>query len=80
MNERLYRWVQVVNTATVDGKTIQLIGTTSAEDKKSGLDELLLRHRLQIQRDFPGLADSDICSRWIIFMSADGQMSHEVIK
>ena len=79
MNERVYRWVQVVNTATVAGKTIQLIGTTSG-DKKSGLDELLLRHRLQIQRDFPGLADSDICSRWIIFMSADGQMSQEAIK
>lgn len=79
MDERLYRWVQVVNTATVAGQTIQLIGTTSG-DKKSNLDELLLRHRLQIQRDFPSLADSDICSRWIIFMSADGQMSHEVIK
>lgn len=80
MNERLYRWVQVINTQTIQGVTIQLIGTTSTEDKNIGLDELLLRHRFQIQRDFPGLVDSDICSRWIIFMSADGLMSHEIIK
>ena len=80
MDERLYRWVQVINTQTIQGVTIQLIGTTSSEDKNMGLDKLLLRHRLQIQRDFPGLVDSDICSRWIIFMSADSQMSQEAIK
>ena len=79
MDERLYRWVQVVNTVTVDGKTIQLIGTTSAEDKKSGLDELLLRHRLQIQRDLPSFTDSDIDSRWVTFMNAKGEMSYKFI-
>ena len=78
MNERLYRWVQVINTATVDGKTIQLIGTTSG-DKKSGLDELLLRHRLQIQQDLPGFTDSDIDSRWVTFMNAKGEMSYKFI-
>ena len=79
MSERSYRWVQVINTQTIQGVTIQLIGTSSFEDKRLGLDQLILRHRLQIQRDFPGLADSDICSRWLIFMEAGGEMSHEVI-
>ena len=79
MDERSYRWVQVVNTATVHGQTIQLIGTTSAEDKEGSLDELLLRHRVQIQQDLPGFTDSDIDSRWVTFMNAKGEMSYKFI-
>ena len=68
IESRSYRYVQSVTTITEQGVMAQLIGTTDSEDRTQGLDDLILRHRMQM-----GAVQVRVMS--IVFMSADGTMS-----
>lgn len=71
--EKRFRWVQVITSVTTEGFVVQLIGTTNSEDKTEGLDDLILRHRLQLKKDGdPKLQLSAVC-----FMNSNGEMSHQ---
>lgn len=67
-----YKHVQVLTSQTKSGKIVVLIGTHNMDDKKFGLGDLLLRHRLQINND-----GDEVVWTSVAYLNSKGEMSME---